>query len=67
MGKPHPEHEYHNKTNPALSYIIGDADAARLACRGDYINPAIEIKYLTQITTASAILLWRYAKDQRRD
>lgn len=53
MDKPYPKHVYHEKSDSELSYIIGDANEARLASRGGSLM--IEVKYLRQIEAASAI------------
>lgn len=55
--KPLPDHEYHNKTDEELKFIIKDAGEAAKAMKGH--DEKAEAKYLDQVNDASTILHYR--------
>jgi len=56
--RPLPGHDYHNKTDDMLRYIIGDANEAA-QCMREIGDQKAEAKYLDQINDACTILNYR--------
>ena len=57
FGKPIPYHEYHNKRDAELRYIIKDAGEAAQNMRG--MDTEAECKYLDQVNDACTVLRYR--------